>query len=80
MMFHREARLPIDAELMPRQETEDEIGVEEYMEAMLKKCNDLKPIASRNIKKAQAYQKKYYDKRRTPQARKLIKLAMNVKI
>lgn len=79
MMFHREARLPIDVELMPRDNEGEEMGIDEYVQAMLQKRDDLKPKASSNIKKAQDYQKEYYDKRRTPQVRNTLLQQVNIK-
>ena len=67
MLYHREARLPIDIELMPDSSENGDGGCDDYIHTMLKVHDDLKPEAMRNIKSAQAYQKQYYDKRHTPQ-------------
>ena len=67
MLYHREARLPIDIELMPDSSENGDGGCDNYIQAMLKVRDDLKPEAMRNIKSAQAYQKQYYDKRHAPQ-------------
>ena len=60
MLYHREALLPIDVELMPDRRSDD-------VEPIVQVRDDLKPEAIRSIKRAQDYQKEYYDKRRTPQ-------------
>ena len=67
MLYHREALLPIDVELMPDRSSDDVEPIDDYIQAMLQVRDDLKPEAMRSIKRAQDYQKGYYDKRRTPQ-------------
>ena len=67
MMYHREALLPIDIELMPNPGSDDVEPINNYIQAMLQVRDDLKPEAMRSIKRAQDYQKEYYDKRHTPQ-------------
>ena len=67
MMYHREALLLIDIELMPNPGSDDVEPIDDYIQAMLQVRDDLKPEAMRSIKRAQDYQKEYYDKRHTPQ-------------
>lgn len=67
MMYHREALLPIDIELMPNPSSDDVEPINDYIQAMLQVRDDLKPEAMRSIKRAQDYQKEYYDKRHAPQ-------------
>ena len=65
-MYHREARLPIDVELLPQS---DEHGptVEDYVDAMSKVQDGVKPKVMANISKAQEYQKQYYSQRHATQ-------------
>lgn len=69
MLYHREARLPIDTELMPgsSKDGDGDGGMDDYIQAMLQVRDDLKPEVMKNIKSAQEYQKQYYDKRHAPQ-------------
>ncbi len=67
-MYHREARLPIDAELVPsKDKDEDGLGLDDYVDAMTKVKDEVKPKAMANISKAQNYQKQYYDRRHSTQ-------------
>ena len=67
MLYHREAHLPIDIELMPDSSKDGDGGTDDYIQAMLQVRDDFKPGAMRNIKSAQEYQKQYYDRRHAPQ-------------
>ncbi len=44
LMYHREARLPIDAELVPSKD-EDGLGLDDYVDAIMKVKNQVKPKA-----------------------------------
>ena len=68
MLYHREPLLPIDIELMLDHSSDDVEPIDDYIQAMLQVWDDLKPEAMRSIKRAQDYQKEYYDKRHTTQA------------
>lgn len=68
MMFHRQPRLPVDAELFGEGDACDlKTDVDVFMEKMLKRQNDVKSNAAGNIAKAQAKQKEDYDKRHSPE-------------
>ena len=56
MLYHREALLPIDVELMPNRRSECVEPIDDYIQAMLQVRDDLKPEAMRSIKRAQDYQ------------------------
>ena len=66
-MYHREALLPIDIELMPDDNSKGVELVDDYIQAMLQVCDDLKTEAMGNIMRPQDYQKEYYDKRHAHQ-------------
>ena len=65
-MYHWEARLPIDVELLPPN-NEHGPTVEDYVDAMSKVQDGVKPKVMANISKAQEYQKQYYNQRHTTQ-------------
>ena len=67
MLYHREARLPIDIELMPDSSKDGDGDIDAYIQAMQEVRDDLKPKVMKHIKSAQEYQKQYYDKRHAPQ-------------
>ena len=54
-MYHREALVPIDIELMPDTCSCDVEPIDDYIQAMLQVWDDLKPEAMRSIKRAQDY-------------------------
>ena len=66
MTYHREARLPIDVELLPTPD-ESEENMDHFLDSMLDIKSGLKKNAMANITKAQKYQKQYYDQTRTIQ-------------
>ena len=58
MMFHREARLPIEAdveqnETVTSEDIDTETTADAFIEKMLKRQEDIKSIAGENIKKSQ---------------------------
>ena len=64
MLYHQEALLPIDIELMPDDDRKGVEPIDDYIQAMLQVLrDDLKPVAMRNIKRTQDY----YEKRDAPQ-------------
>ncbi len=67
MMYHRQARLPIDLEVMPTSDEEEPgeeaPGVEEFLAAKLLARENLKEDAMENIRKAQKKDKEYYDRK-----------------
>ena len=64
MLYHQEALLPIDIELMPDDDRKGVEPIDDYIQAMLQVLrDDLKPEAMRNIKRTQDY----YEKRDAPQ-------------
>ena len=65
-MYHREARLPIDVELLPSKDVPSSTW-EDYVDAMVEVRDGVKPKVMANITKAQEYQKQYYDRRHTTQ-------------
>ncbi|XP_064407174.1 circumsporozoite protein-like [Halichondria panicea] len=72
MMFHREARLPIEAdveqnETVTSEDIDTETTADAFIEKMLKRQEDIKSIAGENIKKSQKKQKECYDKRHSPE-------------
>jgi hypothetical protein len=67
LMYHREARLPIDVELLPLKDECSPTQLEDYVEAMMEVRDGMKPKVMANITKAQEYQKQYYDRRHTTQ-------------
>ena len=71
MMFHREARLPIEAdveqnETVTSEDIDTETTADAFIEKMLKRQEDIKSIPGENIKKSQKKQKECYDKRHSP--------------
>ena len=48
MLYHREALLPIDVELMPDRRSDDVEPIDDYIQAMLQVRDDLKPEAMRS--------------------------------
>ena len=64
MMYHREASLPIDAEIMPDHGGDErEHQMDEYIDTMLNVKENLQQSAIQNIEKSQEKQKKHYDER-----------------
>lgn len=72
-MYNREARLPIDVELLPSKD-EHSSTWEDYIDAMVEIKNVVQPRVMANITKAQEYQKQYYDRRHTTQVCNVIVL------
>lgn len=73
MVFHKEPRLPIDIDQSPDQmtdnsspDTHDEDIITRYAKKMLQIQAEIAELAPQNIKKAQARQKKNFDKRHSP--------------
>ena len=62
MLFHREPRLPIDAELIAQHPSES-TDIDSNIETMLQIQRDVQVEAMGNITSAQKRQKKNYDKR-----------------
>ena len=65
MLYHREARLPIDVELMPPSAEDEDVDPDDHVDAMLHIKDLVKSDAMSSISKAQDYQKSYYDSRHT---------------
>ena len=64
-MYHREARLHIDAELVPSNCGND-VDYEDFAIAMISLKEEIKPKAMDNISKTQRKQE-YYDRKHTNQ-------------
>ncbi len=68
MMFHRQPRLFVESELLGEDDVcKLETDPDAFIEKMLKRQSDVKSKAPGNIAKAQAKQKKDYDKRHFPE-------------
>ena len=69
MLYHREARLPVDISISRICHNNDDntTSVDNFVKDMMQVRDDLKPQAVLNIKSAQENQTKYYDKKHVPQ-------------